>query len=201
MRSRIRTLRVDRQQATRVAALAGLAVLGISTLPGMLKTPDPPPVPADVGFRPAEMSRFAARPGPEELARQTALKEKQAKAKQRKELKARQKSEAQKRQKARARKAAKSRRKQPRGKSGRKASTSGSEPGPGSGTGPAAGTGSAAGPVPASAPAQGTAPSQGSAPAPAPPPYSPPAYTPAPASPSPSPAAPPSDGSQEFAPR
>ena len=71
MRSGIRSLRVDRERAIRLGAIIGLVLLGASTLPGLLKTPNPPPVPANVGFRPAEMNRFAAQPGPGEAHAET----------------------------------------------------------------------------------------------------------------------------------
>jgi hypothetical protein len=64
MRESFRSLRIDRERAVKVATMVGLAILGISTLPGLLRTPDPPPVPAGVGFSPAEMARYANQPAP-----------------------------------------------------------------------------------------------------------------------------------------
>ena len=66
----LREFRVDRERAIRIGAVAGLSLLGVSTLPGLLETPDPPPVPADVGFLPAEMNRYTAPSGPAEPLRQ-----------------------------------------------------------------------------------------------------------------------------------
>lgn len=60
----LRSLRIDRQQATRLGAMIGLGLLGISVLPGMLKSPEPPPVPPDVGFRPGELAGIAEIPQP-----------------------------------------------------------------------------------------------------------------------------------------
>ncbi|HMT05418.1 MAG TPA: hypothetical protein PKD76_07735 [Solirubrobacterales bacterium] len=65
-------LRVDRKRAIRIAAIAGLTLLGISTLPGLLETPDPPPVPADVGFRPEEMASYTSVARPEATLRRKA---------------------------------------------------------------------------------------------------------------------------------
>lgn len=64
MNSSLRGLKIDRERAARLAALVGLAAIGISTLPSLLDTPDPPPIPADVGFRPAEMARYSGSPQP-----------------------------------------------------------------------------------------------------------------------------------------
>ena len=47
-------LTLDGGRALRLAAVVALAVLGVITLPDLFRTPEPPPVPADVGFRPGE---------------------------------------------------------------------------------------------------------------------------------------------------
>lgn len=47
-------LRIDRERAIKVAAICGLAVISVSILPGLLRPPEPPPLPPDVGFNPAE---------------------------------------------------------------------------------------------------------------------------------------------------
>ena len=47
-------LTVDGGRALRLAAVVVLAVLGITTLPELFQAPAPPPIPADVGFRPGE---------------------------------------------------------------------------------------------------------------------------------------------------
>lgn len=176
MRGSLRGFRIDREQAIKAGALIGLAVLGITTLPGLLKTPEPPPIPANVGFRPADMNSSAAGPAPEKQARQ------EAKASQmRLETRRRQERLADRRRRDRA--AARKRReaKAMRSDEARKA-----EPENPSGAPEAQVT---TPPVPASPP----------------PPYVPapvPASVPAPAPPPPDPApAPPADGSQEFAPR
>jgi len=58
----MRGVRIDREKALRIGALIALAALGLSTLPGLLRTPEPPPVPPDVGFRPGEFTRAPAGP-------------------------------------------------------------------------------------------------------------------------------------------
>jgi hypothetical protein len=47
-------LRIDHERAVKVAAMLGLALVSVSILPGLLRTPEPPPLPPDVGFRPIE---------------------------------------------------------------------------------------------------------------------------------------------------
>ena len=47
-------LTVDGGRALRLAAAVALAVLGLITLPDLFQAPEPPPLPADVGFRPGE---------------------------------------------------------------------------------------------------------------------------------------------------
>jgi len=51
----MKDLQVDRDRAIKVAAMAGLALLAITVLPGLLHTPDPPKLPSDVGFLPSEI--------------------------------------------------------------------------------------------------------------------------------------------------
>lgn len=179
MRSGIRSLRVDRERAIRLGAIIGLVLLGASTLPGLLKTPDPPPVPANVGFRPAEMNRFAAQPGPGEAIRKEAAKKMRERTLKRKQLEAGRKRRARKREESRRRRASKRNRKHHRG---------GDEP--------------AAGPASDSGPTSTISPSPAPAASPSPAPvYSPPASVPPPPPPSPAPTPQPADGSQEFAPR
>lgn len=183
MRGGFGSIRIDRERAVRAAALAGLVVLGISTLPGLLKTPEPPPVPADVGFRPGELTRFAARPDPKEIARRKADGQKLRWARRRKEHEAerRKEREAVRKRQALKRKSFHEKRasKQPNGKD----------------SGSVSGTGSGAATVPPTASA------------PSPPAYSPPsasvptAPVPSAPAPAPSPSPQPADGSQEFAPR
>lgn len=47
-------IHLDGPKAVKTAGAVGLAVLGIALLPGLLRPPEPEPLPADVGFRPAE---------------------------------------------------------------------------------------------------------------------------------------------------
>ena len=47
-------IHLDGARALKVTAAVGLAVLGISVIPGLLRAPEPEPLPADVGFRPTE---------------------------------------------------------------------------------------------------------------------------------------------------
>ena len=47
-------LTLDGGRALRLAAVVALVVLAVITLPDLFRTPEPPPVPADVGFRPGE---------------------------------------------------------------------------------------------------------------------------------------------------
>lgn len=47
-------LTLDGGRALRLAAVVVLVVLAVITLPDLFKTPEPPPIPADVGFRPGE---------------------------------------------------------------------------------------------------------------------------------------------------
>ena len=56
-------LKVDRERAIRAAAVAGLVVLALSVLPGLLRTPDPPELPSDVGFGPVEGTNSMVLPG------------------------------------------------------------------------------------------------------------------------------------------
>ena len=44
-------LRIDRERALRTAAMVGLLILGISVLPGLLRTPDPPDLAPNIGFQ------------------------------------------------------------------------------------------------------------------------------------------------------
>ena len=183
MRGSFRGIRIDRERALKAGAMAGLAVLGISTLPGLLKTPEPPPVPADVGFRPAEMARYAAGPTPEELARRRAEAGKKKRLAERKQRR-RERAAARKR---RERAAAREKRKAPKNTAGRKEGTGRQrEPDPGV-------TATASAPPPPD-----------SVPAYSPPAYVPPVSVPPPA-PEPTPStpasSPPADGSEEFAPR
>lgn len=55
-------LTVDGGRALRLAAVVALVVLGLTTLPDLFRTPEPPPIPADVGFRPEEVTAVAAIP-------------------------------------------------------------------------------------------------------------------------------------------
>lgn len=55
-------LTLDGGQALRLAAAVALAVLGLVTLPDLFRTPEPPPIPADVGFRPGETASVAPLP-------------------------------------------------------------------------------------------------------------------------------------------
>lgn len=63
--SRMKELRIDRDRAIRVAAAAGLALIGVSLLPGLLRGPEAPAVPPDVGFLPADRIPAKPVPGPE----------------------------------------------------------------------------------------------------------------------------------------
>jgi len=175
MRGRLGAIRIDREQALKAGALAGLVVLGISTLPGLLKTPEPPPVPADVGFRPAEMARYEATPITSVTDREKANRK-------------RQREEAANRQKAKARRAAREKKRKPAHRKKRMSSPEG-EAGKSAGSIDQAATPSTVTPVPvptAVPPSPAPVGSEDSNPSPSPM-----------AEPAPSP----SDGSEEFAPR
>ena len=183
MRGNLRGFRVDRERAVKTAALIGLVVLGISTLPGLLRTPEPPAVPVDVGFRPGEMARFAAAPEPEKAAGRDRAERDRLKTRRREKREAERK--AQRRlERVRKRRVSKEKGKRPDRK-GRSRSSAEGRDGSNPGPDPGVGTSSASGSVPAPPPQ---------------PVYSPPADAPAPPPPPPPPS-PPSDGSQEFAPR
>lgn len=62
-----RDLAVDGGKALRLAAVIAATVLALATLPDLLKAPEPPPLPADVGFRPAEVAPTATLPVPERI--------------------------------------------------------------------------------------------------------------------------------------
>ncbi len=49
-------LAIDRERAVKAGAACGLALLAITVLPGLLRAPEPPPLPSDVGFRRSEPS-------------------------------------------------------------------------------------------------------------------------------------------------
>jgi len=61
----MKELRIDRERAIKATAVAGLVVLGLSILPGLLKTPKAPELPPDVGFTAAETNSEALLPHPE----------------------------------------------------------------------------------------------------------------------------------------
>ena len=65
-------LTVDGGRALRLAAVVVLAVLGITTLPDLFQAPAPPPIPADVGFRPGETTAGTPTYPEAEPARETA---------------------------------------------------------------------------------------------------------------------------------
>ena len=65
MKRDIRSLRVNRSKAIRLLALVGLAATGLSVLPDLLRTPEPPPLPPNVGFRPGEFAAFSPQPRPD----------------------------------------------------------------------------------------------------------------------------------------
>ena len=67
----MKELRIDRERLIKVAAVAGLVVLGLSVLPGLLKTPEAPELPPDVGFTVAETSPRARLPGDSEPEKRT----------------------------------------------------------------------------------------------------------------------------------
>ncbi|MGA7397518.1 MAG: hypothetical protein WBW62_08740 [Solirubrobacterales bacterium] len=62
----MKDLRIDREQAIKVAAIVGLLILAISILPGLLRAPEPPDLPPDVGFRPSEV---VSQPSPHGVAK------------------------------------------------------------------------------------------------------------------------------------
>lgn len=62
----MKELRIDRDRAIKLAAVAGLVVLGLSVLPGLLRTPKAPELPPDVGFTASETGRGASLPDPAE---------------------------------------------------------------------------------------------------------------------------------------
>lgn len=171
MRKSFSGFTIDRERAVKLAALIGLLVLGASTLPGLLRTPEPPPVPAGVGFDPAELTGFSDR----QLADSRVIP---ATGKERPEKRAKGAGDA---RPVRKRKPAE--RPEPRESSGRTPAA----------TSPPETTTTSQGPAPASSGATSPAPASSPAPVPAAPP-------PAPLPPQTKPPAP-SDGSQEFAPR
>lgn len=59
----MKSLRIDRDRAIRTGALAALIMLTVTFLPDLLRRPEPPPVPSDVGFGPAGTGPAYARPG------------------------------------------------------------------------------------------------------------------------------------------
>ncbi|MBK8293823.1 MAG: hypothetical protein IPK93_03240 [Solirubrobacterales bacterium] len=65
----MKELRIDRERAIKASAVAGLVVLGLSILPGLLKTPEAPELPPDVGFTAAETNAGAPLPDPGQAAR------------------------------------------------------------------------------------------------------------------------------------
>ena len=65
MKRDIRSLRVNRSKAIRLLALVGLAATGLSVLPDLLRTPEPPPLPPNIGFRPGEFAAFSPQPRPD----------------------------------------------------------------------------------------------------------------------------------------
>ncbi|MBK5233525.1 MAG: hypothetical protein JJE13_11160 [Thermoleophilia bacterium] len=65
----MKELRIDRERAIKVAAVAGLVVLGLSVLPGLLKTPEAPELPPDVGFTAAETGPATLLPVPGKAAK------------------------------------------------------------------------------------------------------------------------------------
>jgi len=175
-------LRVDRERLIKVAAMVGLAILAISILPGLLRTPDPPDLPPDVGFRPSEATAGQFLPSPRrsvDKAGEKSSKDRQETGKAGKKKDHRIRGEN---RPGRSRKP-----NQRRHKPGSKAKK---DPDPASG--PAA---SVSSPAPAPVPAPAPQPVTSTAP--------PPVYTPPSPSPPPAPAQtrPPGDGSQEFAPR
>lgn len=167
----MKDIQVDRDRLIKVLAMAGLVLLGLSILPGLLKTPKAPELPPDVGFMPSEAALRTSLPSPVDrdsrrsgragADRRTAGKEKD-------ELK---RDKSRKLLHQNAKRPSKNRREPPDQKPDRPDSSGGT-----------------ASPTPAPAPPSAPVP----APAPAPPP-------PAPA-PAPPPPQPPGDGSQEFAP-
>lgn len=62
----MKDLRIDREQAIKVAAIVGLLILAISILPGLLRAPEPPDLPPDVGFRPSEV---VSQPSPRDVTK------------------------------------------------------------------------------------------------------------------------------------
>ena len=186
MRGSFRGFRIDRERAIRIGAMIGLAALGISTLPDLLRTPEPPPVPANVGFSPGEMSRFEAQPDPASESRFRAGKARRKDARRERDARERRASEL-RRQEDRKRGAARKKRAE-KARRGDKGSVPTESSDPGSAPDPD--------PVSTARGSAATSPAQTS-PSPA---YSPPAYVPPPA-PQPVPLPPTSDGSQEFAPR
>ncbi|MDQ5895534.1 MAG: hypothetical protein QG596_1795 [Actinomycetota bacterium] len=183
MKGSFRGFSIDRDRAIRVGGLIGLAVLGISTLPDLLATPEPPPVPANVGFRPGEMARFAGQPGPDRT-RSKAGAERKAERKQQSKLASARRERRRLAEKRKDRLEREQRRNKREKKRGKKRSRSGPTTGPA----PDSSASSVTAPVPATPVTAGAAT------------YSPPAPATPPA---PAPAPPPraGDGSEEFAPR
>jgi hypothetical protein len=174
----MKDFQVDRDRAVKVAAMAGLVLLGLSVLPGLLKTPKAPELPPDVGFMPSETALRTTLPTPGKTASRGTGEDRKRPGSS---LQRKHRSKKRKPDRVDARKS----RKHATGsrKHDGKRSKGGDSSGP-----------AAPSPVPPS-----PAPAPPSAPAPAPVPA--PVTAPPPPAPSPPPATPPGDGSQEFAPR
>ncbi len=200
----MKEMRIDRDRAIRTAALAALVLVAITFLPDLLRNPEPPAIPADVGFTPGTPGSGASavgplpggRPGERNVARRTAVdgpgKVRRARTRGRRKEKRGRDAKGASRHK--------------RKSAGRKSGSPGGSaaPSPGAPAGPAATP-----PAPATHPAPATPPSSAGPPSGTPPSGSAPAAetgtsSPPPAinSPAPRPNPPsPADGSQEFAPR
>lgn len=169
----MKELRIDRERAIKLAAMAGLVILGLSILPGLLRTPKAPELPPDVGFTAAETGPGTSLPDPgKTTVKRTAGKAKENAKQNRNPRRARDRKERKPRHKPH-RRTPKARRKAAQGRSNPPERDATATPAAPATPPPVVAT-------PAPAPV---------APAPAPPP------------PAPAPAPSPGDGSQEFAPR
>jgi hypothetical protein len=199
----MKDVRIDRARALRVAAMLGLALLAVSIAPRLLRAPEPPPVPADVGFLPSEQSAAGAGPASGELRSKT-----RGRANLRNEMRPGKQSRGGPRR-GDDRQARGSRKPGhgDRGRAGRPGERR-REDGPSAAAAPAASPSTSSRPPASPSPPPAPAPSPPPAPAPSPPPAPAPAAPPTASSPDPPPeasgppaASTPPDGSQEFAPR
>src|SRR5690606_4945534 len=60
---KVKEMRIDRDRAIRTAALAALILVAVTFLPDLLRSPEPPAIPPDVGFAPGKPDATSTLPG------------------------------------------------------------------------------------------------------------------------------------------